>query len=93
AARVSRITAETNNAISKDIAGAYEYHSRVVDRAVRRFDEEIRGQTTVVNPDTGDVYTTEAGHTTYWLHQGKVVHSNSPWSPGVDYSPLLETDR
>jgi len=63
---VSRITTQANNEIMSIWRASTDAQEQSHDRILRRWDNTIRGQETVYDPDTNTTWQVEAGHNYYF---------------------------
>ncbi len=83
-ARVSEITRETNEHISNIITQTYESRQATLDEVYRKYDNSIRGQEDVSDPQTGQTYKVESGSNYYWVDAfGTVLGTNIYENPNT----------
>ncbi len=89
---VSRIVAETGQAISGIISDGYWSRQSAQDDIFRKFSNATLGVTDVVDPATGETYKVEAGHNYYWSRGGtnQVAGTAAYDRPDIDFRPLIE---
>lgn len=63
---VSHITTQANNEMMNIWRSTTDAQEQAQDRNVRHFDNYIRGQETVVDPQTGETHQVESGHSYYY---------------------------
>jgi hypothetical protein len=86
---VSRITAQTNAAVSRSIMGAWEYRGAVLSRVMGEAERVRLGIDVYSDPTTGSQYTVANTSRYYWVNPGGgVVGTDTDTSPGPTFRPL-----
>lgn len=91
-ANVSQIVTQTNQEISRIIDESYWSRQITLDNMNRRFSNTILGITDVVDPETGEKWKVEAGHSYYWRkdYTDQIVGTEVYVRPEINFSPLKE---
>ncbi|MCJ7582798.1 MAG: hypothetical protein MUP98_19955 [Candidatus Aminicenantes bacterium] len=92
AANVSQIVTRTNQEISNIINESYWTRQNTLDHIHRRFSNYILGVTDVIDPDTGETWTVEAGRNYYWRkdHTNTIAGTDVYKRPDIDFSVLKQ---
>ncbi|MHB2018031.1 MAG: hypothetical protein ACYCW6_13855 [Candidatus Xenobia bacterium] len=75
------------------ITNGYYRREAVGDQTQRKWDQTLRGVTTVQNTQTGERYEIKNTGNQHWLVNGRVVDSNSPIAPSKDAVKLNGVDQ
>jgi hypothetical protein len=65
------------------------------DRITEQRGDVLRGQTRVVDPESGQAYKVQSGNNYYWVDPTRevIVGTNTPYRPTWDFRELIETYR
>lgn len=91
-AKVSQITRETNDYVSKVRSDSYWATQRSNDRISERRADVNRGRVRLEDPYTGEKYESVSGKNYYYIHapSGQVVGTNSAERPNIDVTELKQ---
>lgn len=85
---VSQIITETNNQISQIISSSYASQQQTLDEVYDDQSDMMLGLTDVVDPNTGETWTVEAGHNYYWRRGDALAGTDTYTRPDIDFTAL-----
>jgi hypothetical protein len=93
-AAVSRITAQTNDYISRIITEGYAARQRTYDSIFARYSRHMRDVERVRDPQSHRDYDVQAGSNYYWIDaQGRIVGTDTPYNPDpLWFDQMLRVD-